>query len=183
MHQNDFVIRPANHEDAEILAKVGRETFIETFGRLYSKENLAAFINKSHTPELYRAMAGDPDVGLWIAQTGAGEVVGYAVACPCSLPVPCIPPNSGELARLYLAAGAQGTGLGARLLETALDFLRSRFDHVYLSVYSENVKAQRLYERYGFIKIHDYFYMVGDHADPEWIMKLVRERDLNQNPR
>jgi ribosomal protein S18 acetylase RimI-like enzyme len=83
-----------------------------------------------------------------------------------------MPENSGELSRLYLRKSAQGGGLGARLLETALEFLRDRFEHVYLSVYAENTVAQRLYGRYGFVKVHDYFYRVGDHLDPEWIMKL-----------
>lgn len=176
MYEDGFIIRPARRDDAETLAKIGRETFIETFGHLYSKQNLAAFLDKNHTPAVYRAMAGEPDVGMWLAQSGAEEAAGYAVACPCSLPVPDLPPNSGELARLYLAAGVQGTGLGARLLETALEFLRMRFERIFLSVYSENLKAQRFYKRYGFVKIHDYFYMVGDHADPEWIMELKSNR-------
>ena len=62
---------------------------------------------------------------------------------------------------------AQGTGIGSRLLETALEFLRTRFDHIYLSVNSENVREQKLCSRYGFVKIHDYFYMVGEDADPQ----------------
>ncbi|MEZ5921560.1 MAG: GNAT family N-acetyltransferase [Parvularculaceae bacterium] len=76
------------------------------------------------------------------------------------------------MARLYLVKSAQGTGLGASMLQIAMDFLRARFEHVYLSVYAENFPAQKLYQRHGFKKLCDYFYMVGDHADPEWIMVL-----------
>lgn len=155
-----------------MLSALGAETFTATFGHLYSKENLEKFLRKGHSVEAYRTLARDPESGVWIAEDEAGTPIGYAVAGPCTLPVPDLPPNSGELARLYLRPEAKGTGLGARLLEIALDFLQDRFDHIYLSVYRDNTVAQRLYQRYGFVKIHDYFYMVGDHADPEFIMEL-----------
>lgn len=167
-----WTIREAFEEDAEVLSALGAETFTGTFGHFYSRENLDKFLTKGHSVEVYRKLARDPESGVWIAEDESGKGVGYAVAGPCALPVPDLPAHSGELARLYLLKEAQGTGLGARLLETALDFLRDRFEHVYLSVYRDNTTAQRLYQRYGFVKIHDYFYMVGDHADPEWIMEL-----------
>lgn len=167
-----FAIRPAFEEDAQILAQLGAETFTATFGELYGPKDLQTFLNKKHSVDAYRSLLTDPEFGLWIAETEEGDAVGYAVAGPSSLPVPGAPPNAGELARLYLKKGVQGGGLGARLLETALEFLRDRFDRVFLSVYAENAVAQKLYQRYGFVKIHDYFYMVGDHADPEWLMEL-----------
>ncbi len=165
-------IRTASVDDADMLATLGAETFIATFGHLYSQANLEKFLKKGHSVEVYRQATADPESGVWIAEDSEGKAVGYAVAGPCTLPVPDMPANSGELARLYLLKEAHGKGLGARLLETALGFLSDRFTHVYLSVYRDNVVAQRLYQRYGFVKIHDYFYMVGDHADPEWIMEL-----------
>jgi len=87
-------------------------------------------------------------------------------------PVPGSPPNAGELSRLYLKKGVQGGGLGARLLETTLDFLRDRFERVFLSVYAENFGAQRFYQRYGFGKIADITFQVGDHFDPEYLYEL-----------
>lgn len=167
-------IRNAVDADAETLARLGAETFIATFGHLYAVKDLNAFLASNHTVDIYRSMLADPEFSVWIAETDTGEAVGYAVAGPSSLPVPDPAPHSGELARLYLTKEAQGAGLGARLLDVALEFLRCRFDRIYLSVYAENEVAQRLYRRYGFVKICDYFYAVGDHRDPEWIMELKR---------
>lgn len=167
-------IRRARNDEAETLASLGAATFTATFGNLYSRENLEKFLAKNHAPAVYRAALADPQSAVWLAEDGAGRPLGYAVAGPCTLPVPDMPENSGELARLYLVKDAQGTGLGALMLAEALSFLRNRFDRIYLSVYRDNIPAQRLYARHGFVKIHDYFYMVGDHADPEWIMELKR---------
>jgi len=44
----------------------------------------------------------------------------------------------------------RGKGVGSALLASALDEARSRFELVYLSVFSVNVGAQRLYRRFGF---------------------------------
>jgi len=44
----------------------------------------------------------------------------------------------------------RGKGVGSALLERALSDARSKFELVYLSVFSVNEGARRLYERFGF---------------------------------
>ncbi len=164
-------LRRAGRADAELLSKLGAETFTATFGSLYRPEDLAAFIAESHSAASYSRLLGDAAAAIWIAELNDGTPVGFAVARPCELPVPNMPPNSGELARLYVLPGAQGAGLGRRMLDEALLFLERNFDAVFLSVYKFNEGAQRLYARYGFEIIHEYDYMVGAHADPEYLMQ------------
>lgn len=169
---NGISIRLASRADTGILSKIGRATFIETFGHLYAADDLEKFLSRHHSEEAYSGLFNDDLVSIWIAENQQGECVGYCVAGPCGLPVPDMPASSGELLRLYLSQKYQKAGAGSALLARALDFLKRNFDHIYLSVYAENNKAQALYRRYGFEKILDYFYMVGDQADPEWIMEL-----------
>lgn len=168
-------IRRARHDEARALSALGAETFTATFGHLYSRENLQKFLAKNHSPAAYERLLSDDSSAVWVVEEeGSGALKGYAAAGPCTLPAPDMPENSGELLRLYLTKGVQGTGLGSGLLKAALGFLRDRHSTIYLSVYRDNLVAQRLYERHGFVKIHEYFYMVGDHADPEFIMRLDR---------
>ena len=155
--------------EALTVADIGVRTFTETFGHLYAKADLDQFLTTSHTPDVYTRLIRDEAYAVWLFSRGPVPA-GYCVAGPCTLPVPDCPDGAGELARLYILQGHQGEGRGRALLETALDWLGARFDPVYLSVYAENVGAQRLYARYGFRKVHVYHYMVGTHADPEWIM-------------
>ncbi|MEQ8936297.1 MAG: GNAT family N-acetyltransferase [Amphiplicatus sp.] len=166
-------IRFAYAEDAKIVSALGTTTFIETFGHLYKEEDLSAFLEKNHSESAYKTLLSDREWGVRIVERD-GVPFGYSVAGPCTLPVPDMPENAGELSRLYLLKEGQGSGAGERLLKTTLDWLYERFEHVYLSVYAENFGAQRLYARHGFEKICDYFYMVGEHADPEWIMGRPR---------
>lgn len=163
-------IRAANPADADRLSRLGRATFTETFGHLYNPSDLSAFLDASHSEATYRSLFDRGDYGIWIA-TVDGEDAGYCVAGPNGLPAPGAPENAGELARLYFLKPYQKIGLGGRMLDLALAWLDERYDRIFLSVYAENFAAQQLYRRRGFVKVHDYFYMVGEHADPEWIME------------
>lgn len=165
----ELSITRAGPGDEETLADLGSRTFSETFAHLYRLEDLQAFLAKSHSAEVYRTLLADPRSALWLLRTARGEAVGYATAGPCTLPVDDMPEKAGELGRLYILKPWQGGGNGVRLLETALRWLERRYGPLYISVFSENVGAQRLYRRYGFDKIKEYNYMVGDHADHEFL--------------
>jgi ribosomal protein S18 acetylase RimI-like enzyme len=66
-----------------------------------------------------------------------------------------------------------GAGIGAKLMDWALGQARAGgHDAMLLSVYSENYGAQRFYQRYGFAKIADITFQVGDHFDPEFLYEL-----------
>lgn len=164
-------IRKAGVEDAGKLAALGAATFAETFAHLYSAENLSRFLEESHSVPVWRATLADPAVDVWVAETAEGRALAYAQTARCTLPAPELEADAGELSRLYVLAEAQGEGLGRALLDLALENLGQKFKATYLSVWSENFRAQRIYEARGFRKVADYKYMVGDHADDEWVMK------------
>lgn len=167
------LIRRAAQGDASVLSDIGGRTFADTFGHLYDPKDLQKFRAKSHSVEAYAKILSDPAQGVWIAEDGEGHPLGYCAAGPCVIDFPGLAPGAGEIIRLYVVEEAKGVGVAAALMEAALEFLKARHDVIYLSVYSENPRAQRFYQRYGFVKKHDYFYMVGDQADPEWIMELI----------
>lgn len=169
-------LRRAGPGDVPALCGLGAATFTAAFGHLYRAEDLASFLADSHSPAYYEEFIADPETAIWVAEDGEGRLAGYATAGPCGLPVEAMPAGSGELKRLYVSKEAQGSGLGKALLEAALEWLEGRFPHVYLGVYSENAKAQDLYRRYGFEKVAEYRFMVGNHADHEWIMKKTASR-------
>ena len=90
-------IRRATVEDAATLAALGTATFVETFGHLYSPEDLQAFLDESHTVEAYAKVLANPDYALWIAERD-GEAIGYAQAGRCGLPHADVQPGDGRRA-------------------------------------------------------------------------------------
>lgn len=79
----------------------------------------------------------------WVAVAGRGEVVGYALGW--------VTAEEAEIANIAVAAEWRRSGIGARLLRTALDHARARgARRVYLEVRISNAAAQSFYRRFGF---------------------------------
>lgn len=166
-----LAIRRAGPGDAPALADIGARTFDLTFGHLYPPEDLAAFLAESHSRSAYATLLADPRYALWLLED-AGRAVGYAVAGPCGLPHPDVAPRDGELKRLYLLPEIQNGGWGARLLDEALAWLeRDGPRTLWISVWSENLGAQRFYARYGFARAGEYEFPVGRVRDIEYMYR------------
>lgn len=165
-------VRRATVADAPALAALAADTFVATFGHLYRPTDLATFLAKEQTAVHYRQLIGKPDVGVWLAEAPGGELAGFLTAGPCKLPVPDLEPRAGEIRQLYLRAAVQGQGLGSRMLETGLAWLREQgHAPLYIGVWSGNFGAQRLYGRHGFGKVGEYDFPVGEHLDREFILR------------
>ena len=90
----------------------------------------------------------------------------------CKLPVKHLEPTAGEVRQLYVLSKHHNLRLGSQLLSTALDWLASvGRKPLYVGVWSENLGAQRLYERHGFRKVGEYGFPVGKTVDHEFILK------------
>jgi len=166
----DAVIRRATPQDAQALSRIGRATFVETFGHLYPDEDLTEFLEQAYGLERTKKDLADPDKASWIVEA-AGKVVGHALAGPSELPHPDVAPGDGELKRLYVLKAFQGGGTGSRLLSQVLDWLEARGSpRIWIGVWSENHGAQRLYSRAGFKKVGEYEFPVGRVRDQEFIL-------------
>jgi ribosomal protein S18 acetylase RimI-like enzyme len=169
-------IRRAVPTDAAVLAELGAQTFIDSFGQLYSAEDLQAFLDESHSVEAYATLLASPVYAIWIAiqhgESGGNEAIGYALAGPCGLPHEDVRPGDGELKRLYVSSTAQGGGVGAKLFDEALAWLEREGPRtIWISVWSENYGAQRFYGRYGFEKAGEYEFIVGRQRDREFMYR------------
>lgn len=179
-------IRRAVPGDALAVSHIGARTFTETFGHLYPDEDLQAFLHENYSPAAIARLLADDRYATWLLEQGPKDdvqTVGYAVAGACGLPHAEVVSDDGELKRLYLLPEMHNSGWGGRLCETALDWLeRNGPRTLWISVWSENLGAQRFYQRYGFDKVGEYEFPVGRVRDREFMFRRVaslspRERD------
>ena len=166
----EVTIRRATVADVVVLAQLGRDTFVDTFAHLYPPEDLEAFLEQAYTPWAFGQFLQRPDQAMWVAEED-GRPVGYAHAGPCALPHPQVTQGCGELKRLYVRKGRQNDGLGARLMQTALDWMDEPGRRLWLGVWSQNHGAQRFYNRHGFFKAGEYVFPVGQTRDLEFIFR------------
>ncbi len=160
----------ATPADAADIAALGRLTFAEAFGRLYTPSDLEAFSNEKYQPQIFSAYIEDPAQAVFKA-TVNGVIVGYAHAGPCNLPHADVTPSCGELKRLYVRRSAQGLGLGTLLLDAALAWLEKPGRVLWIGVWSQNVGAQKLYAGRGFTLAGEYKFLVGSAQDDELILR------------
>ena len=161
--------RDVTPEDAASVACLFARSFIETFGNLYAQKDLDAFL-AGITTESFDAEIRDPDFSLRIAEAD-GEAIGFAKLGPANLPVEA-PQSTAELWQIYVLAPWQGRGIAQQLYDWAEAEARERgAKHLQLSVYIDNHRARRFYDRRGFQAVGRYDFMVGEHADEDIVMR------------
>lgn len=101
-----------------------------------------------------------------------GELVAYAKLGPPTLPFEPRGPSI-ELRQFYLLKPWHGQGLSHELMRRIIEEARHRgAEDLYLSVFVDNHRARRFYERHGFECVGICAFMVGSHADEDHIMRL-----------
>lgn len=167
-------IRAATIKDAAEVSLLAERTFVETFidgfGIPYPPDDLAAFKADVFAEDITRERLADAD-HIWEVAIIDDRIAAFSETGPASMPHPDLRPEHGELKRLYVAGEAQGLGLGRTLLERALARMDERPGPQWLSVWSGNDKAQRLYRHYGFDKAGEYEFPVGRWRDHEFIFR------------
>ena len=162
--------RSAGPGDVEALAELGARTFIHTFGHLYQPDDLALFL-QNHSPENWDKELNDPAFEVRVAEHD-GTLVGYVKLGPPHLP---FEPRgeAAELRQLYVVEEMKGQGVADQLIRWVVERARDkRADYLYLSVFTDNHRARRFYEKYGFEPEGTYAFMVGNHADEDIVMRL-----------
>jgi ribosomal protein S18 acetylase RimI-like enzyme len=161
--------RDATVEDAATVDHIFNTSFCDTFAHLYRAEDLEAFLSGFSIGD-WEAQLRDPAYAFRIGEVD-GERVGYVKLGPMKLPVDTDRPAI-LLDQLYILKDHHGVGIAHALMDWALDEARRRgAEEMYLTVYVENHRARRFYDRYGFEAVGRYDFMVGTHADEDIIMR------------
>jgi GNAT superfamily N-acetyltransferase len=169
------ITRRAGSADAEVLARIGAETFSETFAHLYPPQDLRNFLADAYGLERTRADLADPAKASWLVELD-GQAIGYATAGPCGLPHAEVTPACGELKRFYFYKAWQNGGLGRGLFDAVTAWLQKDGPRtVWIGVWSENHGAQRFYQRQGYRKVGEYGFSVGSVVDREFILRRDAE--------
>jgi ribosomal protein S18 acetylase RimI-like enzyme len=173
------LIRPAGPADAPALSEVASATFALACPPHTSPDAIADFIAKTFTVEKFDGYLADPLRVLFLA-THAETAIGYAllvldepsdpnVASSITLHPTC------ELSKLYVRPGHHGSGVSANLVAACVDAARSAGRAgMWLGVNEENQRANRFYEKNGFVRVGTKQFLVGERLEDDF----VRERPL-----
>ena len=168
-----FSIRAADVADAPALAELGRQTFLETFAAHNDPADMAAYLAGAYTVDRLIAELSEPG-SIYLVAEGPAGVIGFARVARGTPPAGVTGPAPVRLAKLYVVAAALGTGVGAALMRSSLDWAcDSGYKTVWLGVWEHNHRALAFYERWGFVPVGTESFLLGQDLQTDLVLQRL----------
>lgn len=159
-----ITIRFATLDDAELLAKLGRETFHDAFAGnpLMPQNDLQIYLDSAFTVSNIASELTDAKTIFLLAEID-GEAVGYAKLDGGVSTEGVSGKNPIKLKRLYNKQKFIGFGVGASLMKQCLDEAKNRgHDTMWLTVWKHNEIAQNFYKKFQFEECGTFDFQLGE---------------------
>ena len=170
-------IRRATPADAPALASVAAATFALACPPGTTEANIALFIETSLSQRSFEGYLASDSHRLWLAEEG-GEPVGYAMSVhgeptDREIQAAVLVRPTAELSKIYVLESHHGTGVARSLMDAAISEAHdSGAGSVWLGVNQQNVRANRFYEKQGFVLRGTRFFQVGDSTEADYVREL-----------
>jgi ribosomal protein S18 acetylase RimI-like enzyme len=174
---NQWVFHLAELGDAGKIANFAKDTFVETFGQYYKREDLQFHLDANYKVGSFKEKIQDPEHFIYLASDSTKELIGFLSLGRVKLPLKDLTSDDRELQQLYVLKQYHHKKIGFQLMQMALDNLKeSSCRRLFLGVWENNFKAQKFYSLFGFQPYGEYLYPVGNHVDREliWVKELSR---------
>ncbi|MDV2997068.1 MAG: Spermidine/spermine N(1)-acetyltransferase [Chroococcidiopsis sp. SAG 2025] len=174
-----IAVRRATQADTSTLTELGARTIRQTYGAAFSPEVLDRYNSEALNTEQIKADLANPEIVYFLA-TVNHQVVGYAKLQTTPTPGAIADTHPIELVRLYLDSRWIGQGIGAKLMQTVLDFaVNHGFQTCWLRVLEGNERAIAFYRRWGFVEVGSETYPAGDVSVTVLLMQLALKLHLS----
>jgi ribosomal protein S18 acetylase RimI-like enzyme len=172
-------VRIAGQADAPVLHAVAAATFALACPPGTGEDQIASFIATQLSEDRFREYLRDENRQLLLAVDDGGLAVGYTMLIfgepadgDVGSAVSARP--TVELSKVYLLPGQHGTGAASALMDATLDAARRRgVASVWLGVNKLNVRANRFYERSGFVTVGSKKFQLGAEVHDDFVRELV----------
>ena len=165
------MIRKVEIADVEVLAKIAKQTFRETFAHDNTEEQLQEYFEEAYNLRVLSTELENPDSETYFIMHEE-EIAGFLKVNWGNAQTERELENAFEIQRLYVLQTYQGFGLGKQLFEFALEHAeKNGFSWAWLGVWERNFKAQDFYYRFGFERFSEHQYVTGDTVDTDWLLR------------
>ncbi|KAF2153931.1 acyl-CoA N-acyltransferase [Myriangium duriaei CBS 260.36] len=165
-------VRKAVVEDAEQVATLGVHVFTTSFGHTVTKEQLKSFLDEAYSTAAIKNDITNPDKDMLVAEDDNGTIVGFVLMNRASIE-PCVEHLKPkiELQRLYISIDHHGQGIAQALTREVEDSARKNdFKYMWLGVWENNHRAQKVYKKLGYQRIGEHVFDIGGDLQTDHIM-------------
>ncbi|MGD8701869.1 MAG: GNAT family N-acetyltransferase [Desulfosarcina sp.] len=179
---NTITIRRAAPQDHRLVAALGRNTFLDSFGADNHPQDMADYLAQSFSPQIQADQLAQPGSLFLIAEAGT-QPVGYARLVEAPSPACVVVSTPIQLERLYAARQWIGHGVGSALIDACIAEAKARdCDGIWLGVWEKNERAIRFYQRWGFDQIGTQPFTLGHDRQIDLVMWLSLNGDIENEP-
>jgi diamine N-acetyltransferase len=171
-----ITIRRALLADAAALSEISKQTFYDTFTGTCTEADMQSFLeNYFNLNQVQRELSNEKDF-YYLAESG-GSVIGYLRFMEDYENFPDMKQwKSLELKRIYVLKEFHGKGIAQMLMDYTLQYAKDNsYEVVWLGVWEHNNRAQKFYEKYGFVNSgHTHDFPIGNTPQTDcWFWKFL----------
>ena len=173
----EVATRQAGPDDAALLHRIAAATFALACPPGTTPEAVADFVSKHLSEAHFERYLADASRDLLLVEVD-GEAVGYTMliaAEPADSDVAAVVTarTTVELSKCYMLETAHGSGAAAVLMHASVEAARARAAaSVWLGVNQLNARANRFYEKNGFVNVGIKHFLVGDKLEDDYVREL-----------
>lgn len=167
----DFSLIKCTEKDLDLLQDISYRTYDETFSPYNSPDIMQAYFLDAFNKQKLLSELLDTNSQFYFLFVG-DELAGYLKVNEAPSQSDVNDVNSLEIERLYVLKKFQRNGLGAYLMEMAIDMAISKGkSYVWLGVWERNEKALRFYKKQGYYKIGEHPFYMGSDKQTDYLMR------------
>jgi diamine N-acetyltransferase len=172
VHVHDCIIRPATTADAAAWSVFAQRTFVETFAKDNTPEDMDAYVRAAFSVELQTREIAEPGALVLLA-LNSSEVAAYAHLARTSVPASVGDAEAIELMRFYVGREWQGSGLATTLIrETMQQSMMRGARTLWLGVWEHNARAIAFYRKHGFRVVGSHPFLLGSDRQTDLEMAI-----------
>ena len=170
------IIRRVTIKDVATLSTIAKQTFYDTFTGTCTEADMQSFLEEYFNEmQLLNELNNPPDQ-CFFAEVD-GTPVGYIRFMEDYTGLPLMRQwKALELKRIYILKEFHGMGIAQQLLDFMIAYAKKEnYQAIWLGVWEYNLRAQRFYEKYGFVNSgHKHDFPIGNTPQTDlWFWKFL----------
>jgi ribosomal protein S18 acetylase RimI-like enzyme len=153
-----------NSENLDILVEISQKTFVETFAKFNTEDDMNLYLSKELSREALQHEMNIEYSHFYFAYL-ENELVGYLKLNRFSREL--------EIERIYVLQKFQGKKIGLAMMKYAFDKAKAlNFSKIWLGVWEHNEKAIDFYIKLGFQINGEKTFLLGNDQQRDLIMEI-----------
>ncbi|HEU5364281.1 MAG TPA: GNAT family N-acetyltransferase [Hanamia sp.] len=165
------IVRVTAH-DPEVLQKISRQTFSETFAPVNTRENMRKYLDENLSFKKLQAEIRDKNSLFHFAKMN-DKVINFLKVNFGACQTEIKDDKALEIERIYVMKEFHGKRVGQLLYQKALEVAsEANAWYLWLGVWEQNKRAINFYKKNGFVEFDEHTFILGNEKQTDILMKL-----------